>query len=199
MPHLYLALRAGRRTVDLLLIVLIGAVLVAVVLARGLPMLTGGTTFVVAGGSMEPSIPMGSVVLASPVEPDALRVADVVSLQTGPEHAVFTHRILRLATLPDGRYIETKGDANPASDPALVPATDVIGRVDLTVPYVGYGIALLSSIQGVLFVCSLASVLLVAAWLLESLEGDKRLPAARATSDGPHLIGPGPADAEVAA
>ncbi len=199
MSHLYLAIRAARRAVDVLLLALIGAVLVAVVLARGLPLVTGGTTFVVAGGSMEPVIPMGSVVLATPVAPDALRAGDVVSLQTGPEHAVFTHRVIRLATLPGGLYIETKGDANPAADPALVAATDVIGRVDLAVPYAGYGVALLSTIQGVLFVCSLAALLLVCAWLLESIEEDQRAAMARATVDGPRPLGTGAADVEGAA
>ena len=199
MSTLYRVIRAGRRIVDLLLIALIGAVLVAVVLGRGLPLLTGGTTFVVAGGSMEPAIPMGSVALATPVSPDTLRAGDVVSLQTGPEHAVFTHRIVRLATLPDGLYIETKGDANPAVDPALIAATDVIGRVDLSVPYAGYGVALLSAIQGVLFVCSLAALLLVAAWLLESLEEDLRRSVARARSDRSQPFEPAPVDAEAAA
>ena len=199
MSTLHRVIRAGRRTVDLLLIALIGAVLVAVVLARGIPLLTGGTTFVVAGGSMEPAIPMGSVVLTSPVAPDGLRTGDVVSLQTGPERAVFTHRIVRLATLPDGPYIETKGDANPAVDPALVAATDVIGRVDLSVPYAGYGVALLSTIQGLLFVCSLAALLLVAAWLLESVEDDMRVSMARGALEPTRPVGPGPADAEGAA
>lgn len=199
MSNLFLAVRACRRVVDLLLIALIGAVLVAVVLARGLPLLTGGTSFVVAGGSMEPAIAMGSVVITTPVAPDGLRAGDVVSLQTGPERAVFTHRIVRLATLPDGLYIETKGDANPAVDPALVAATDVIGRVDLAVPVAGYGVALLSSIQGVLFACSLAALLLVAVWLLESFEEDLR----RSVAGGGHArqrpVESGPADAEATA
>ena len=199
MSDLHRVIRAGRRTVDLLLIALIGAVLVAVVLARGLPLLPGGTSFVVAGGSMEPAIPMGSVVLAAPVAPDALRAGDVVSLQIGPERAVFTHRVIRLATLPDGLYIETKGDANPAVDPALVSTADVIGRVDLAIPYAGYGVALLSTIQGVLFVCSLAALLLVAAWLFESLEDDQRAAAARTAADGARPRGAGQADAEGAA
>ncbi len=198
MSTLHLVIRAARRTVDVLLIVLIGAVLVGVVLARGLPLVTGGTTFVVAGGSMEPVIPMGSVVLAAPASPDALRPGDVVSLQTGPEHAVFTHRVVRLATLPDGLYIETKGDANPAVDPALVAATAVIGRVDLSVPYAGYGVALLSTIQGVLFVCSLAALLLVAAWLLDSLEAEQVAGVRRESADGRWSMGGGSRDAEVA-
>lgn len=174
-----IAIRTARRAVDLLLIAVIAFVLLTVIVARGLPVVTGGTTFVIAGGSMDPVIPMGSVVLATPVGADELRTGDIVSLQTGPSRAVFTHRIIRLATLPDGLYLETKGDANPSADPALIAATDVIGRVSLAAPYAGYAIALLSTVQGVLFVVSLAAVLLVTAWLLESLEMDQREAAVR--------------------
>jgi signal peptidase len=194
MPFFVMATRAARRTVDILLIALIAAVLVAVLLARGLPLLTGGTSFVVAGGSMEPTIPMGSVVLATPVAAEQLRPGDVVSLQTGPEHAVFTHRIVRVATLPDGLYVETRGDANPAADPALVATSDVIGRVGFSVPYAGYFVALLASLQGVLFVLSIAALLLVGAWLLESIEEEQRRALRHAATGAAMGIGRDQAD-----
>jgi signal peptidase I len=198
MPVLARSVRAARRTIDVLLVALIAAVLVAVVLARGLPLLTGGTSFVVAGGSMEPAIPIGSVVLDTPVDAEDLRPGDIVSLQTGSAHAVFTHRIVRIVALPDGLYVETRGDANPAVDPSLVSVRDVIGRVTVSVPYAGFGVALLSSIQGVLFVLSLAALLLVAAWLLESLEDDLQAEGVRRQRwTGP--VAPDHADAEAAA
>lgn len=192
------SVRAARRAIDVLLVALIAAVLAAVVLARGLPLLTGGTSFVVAGGSMEPAIAMGSVVLDTPVDAEDLRPGDIVSLQTGSAHAVFTHRIVRIVALPDGLYVETKGDANPAVDPSLVSVRDVIGRVTVSVPYAGFGVALLSSIQGVLFVLSLAALLLITAWLLESLEDDVQAEVARRQRwTGP--VAPDHADAEAAA
>jgi signal peptidase len=162
-----------RRTIDLLLVGVIALVLVMLFLARGLPLLTGGTTFVVAGASMEPVIPMGSLVHVTPVPADDLRPGDVVSIQVGAAKAVFTHRIVRLATLPDGAYIETKGDANPSVDPSLVPVTSVIGRQAFSLPVAGFGLALLSSIQGVLFLAALSAMLLAGAWLLESIEDDQ--------------------------
>ena len=78
MPLVALVTRAARRTLDVLLLLLIVCVLAIVVLARLLPAVTGGTTFVVGGPSMEPTIPLGSAVHAEPVEAAALRVGDVV-------------------------------------------------------------------------------------------------------------------------
>ncbi len=59
------------------------------------------------------------------VDPTDLAVGDVVSMKIGPEHAVFTHRIIRIVERDDGLWIETKGDANTTADPAITP---IVGR-----------------------------------------------------------------------
>jgi signal peptidase len=160
-----------RRIVDLGLIVLIVIVLLGIVLAKGAP-LVGRQSIVVGGGSMEPSIGLGSAIVVRPVEPSALAVGDVVSMQVGPQRTTFTHRIVAIVDRADGRWIRTQGDANPTPDPTLVAASDVIGRVELVVPYAGYLLALLSLPMGAMFVLGLAATLLAIAWLLESLELD---------------------------
>jgi signal peptidase len=129
---------------------------------------------------MEPAIPVGSAVLAVPVAPADLRPGDVVTIRVGARHSVFTHRVVRVATLPDGLYLETKGDGNAHSDPALVPATSVIGRVSLHIPVVGYGLALLNSINGVTFLIALGIALLAGAWLLETIEDEQQIAMRRA-------------------
>jgi signal peptidase len=164
--------RTARRILDLGLLLVIAFVIVVLVLARGLPHLTGGTTFVVGGPSMEPTIPVGSVVLAEPLATSALHKGDIVSLQVGPNRAIFTHRIIQTVERPDGLYLRTKGDGNQDPDPSLVPAKDVIGRVTFHLPWAGYGITLLSSTVGVAFVVCLGLSLLAGAWLLEALEDD---------------------------
>jgi signal peptidase len=172
--------RAGRRTLDLLLVALILVVLATITVARIIPSVTGGSTFVVDGGSMEPAIPLGSVVIALPVAPGDLRVGDVVSVRVGQKEAVFTHRIVRLVPRPDGLWIETKGDANPTPDPSILPATAVIGRLSASIPYAGYALRLLSSAPGVLFLLAFGVLLLAGAWLLESLELDQQAARRRA-------------------
>ena len=71
-------------------------------------------------------------------------------------------------------YLETKGDANDGPDPSLVPFKDVLGRVSVSVPLAGFGIALLSSYQGVMFLIAFGLVLLAGAWLLETIEDEQQ-------------------------
>jgi signal peptidase len=179
-----------RRIVDLALIALIVAVLVAVALGKIVPF-TGRQTIIIGGGSMEPAIPLGSAAVVTPVDPSTLAVGDVVSMKIGAEATTYTHRIVTVGDRPDGRWIRTKGDANPTLDPTLVPATAVLGRVELAIPLVGYLMALLSLPVGVVFVLGLAATLLAIAWLLESLEPPK-LVAVRRTLPAAALVGPRP-------
>jgi signal peptidase I len=131
---------------------------------------------VIGGGSMAPAIPLGSAAVIAPVDPAALAPGDVVSLRAGATQTIFTHRITTVVDRPDGRWIRTKGDANPEPDPTLVPASSVIGRVELAIPLMGYLLALLSVPIGVIFAIGLAATLLAIAWLLESLEPAPILP-----------------------
>jgi signal peptidase len=167
------ATRMLRRVLDLALVLLIAAALAGVFFGRILPML-GPTTLVVRGPSMAPAIPLGALVVTTPVEAAALAVGDVVSVRVGPEQAVFTHRIVRVVARQGEIWIETRGDANDAPDPAIVPASSVVGRVALTVPVLGYLVVLLSSLSGVLLLIGLAGVLLLGAWILESVELDEQ-------------------------
>jgi signal peptidase len=170
-PRVVLArpIRAFRRFTDLAFLVLALVVVAALLLARGIPM-TGRTTFVVGGPSMEPAVHQGSAIVVEPVDPGELRVGDLVTIRVGPEQAVFTHRIVRLVERPDGLWLETKGDANAAPDPVLVPASAVIGRVALTLAAIGYVIAALSTSYGLLLAAGLAGVLLALVLLLEGVE-----------------------------
>lgn len=172
MPLAVTITRLARRTLDILLLVLIGLVLATLLVARVIPALSGGTTFVVGGGSMVPSIPVGAAIVASPVDAQDLAVGDIVSLQVGEQRAIFTHRITRIVERPDGLWLATKGDANEDPDPSLVPASAVIGRVSVIVPWAGFLVTLMSSMQGVTFLVSLGIFVLAGAWLLETLEDD---------------------------
>lgn len=167
------ATRNLRRVLDLALVLLIVAALTGVFFGRILPML-GPTTLVVRGPSMAPTIPLGALVVTTPVEATALAVGDVVSIRVGPEQAVFAHRLVRLVPRQGEIWIETKGDANDSPDPAIIPASSVVGRVSLTVPVLGYLLVLLSSLSGVLLLIGLAGALLLGAWILESVEFDEQ-------------------------
>src|SRR5438876_292132 len=93
-----------RRITDGLLVVVIVVVLFGVILGRVVPM-TGRLTLIIAGGSMQPALPIGAAVVVDPVPSTALAVGDVISLRTGTElKSVFTHRITRIVPRADGLW-----------------------------------------------------------------------------------------------
>ena len=166
----HVAIRTARRVLRALLVLLAVITMATIVLGRVLPAVSGGSTFVVRGGSMEPTIPLGSALLVTPVQPASLRTGDVVTVQAGPDALVYTHRIERIVARADGNWIRTKGDANAVADASLIPATAVIGRASLWIPFVGGLVGDLASVLGMALIVSCALSLLAADWFLETLE-----------------------------
>lgn len=93
----------------------------------------------VYGGSMEPAIKLGSLAVIRPVEPQNVRVGDVITYRSGTEsNTVTTHRVIEVLPSDGSLMFRTKGDANEDPDAYIVPAENVVGRVWMSVPYVGY-------------------------------------------------------------
>jgi signal peptidase I len=164
------AIRTIRRLLDAALVLLVVAVF-ALVLAANLGPRFGHEMVVIRGSSMTPAIPLGSVIDLVHVDPADLRPGDVVTLKE-PAGAIITHRITRIVVLPDGLYVETKGDANEDVDTPVQPISVVQGRVEASVPFLGFLMFLLSVPSGVLSIFSLAITMLLMIWLLEDFEAD---------------------------
>lgn len=117
---------------SLTLAVIVGALVVLIVLPRAV----GGAALTVLTGSMAPTIPVGSVVVVQPVDPQTLTVGDVITYAVGAD-ANSTHRITAVHRTADSLSFTTKGDANPAEDLEPVTAAAVRGKLLLTVPHLG--------------------------------------------------------------
>jgi len=172
--------RFVRLLLDAALGVIIAIVVVGVVLGRVFPTL-GHQTLVVSGGSMEPAISLGSIVVLSEVPARDVAVGDVVTLRHPDAGTIITHRVTQVVELPAGTHFQTKGDANPEPEGALSPASWMLGRVWFGVPFAGYLLQLLAIPSGVVFILCLAGLLVVALWILDDLEADR---AARAMAVG---------------
>jgi signal peptidase I len=109
--------------------------LAGLVIAGLAPYAIGWRPSVITSGSMMPAIAAGDVVVAAPGAPAAIRPRDVIVF-TDPANQGNTvaHRVV--ASRPDGS-LTTRGDANQVADSTPVPATAVLGRVRLRIPYVG--------------------------------------------------------------
>lgn len=139
---------------------------------------------VILGGSMEPTIPRGSLIAPNPVGDDALHPGDVVTVRA-MNGVLVTHRITRILDLADGPFLELSGDANAQPDPVLVPADASVGRVDWHVPTAGYLLGMLSVPPGLFSIVSLLAAGGIGLTLLDSLAADssrrRRVGASRAS------------------
>jgi signal peptidase len=129
------------------------------------------TTFVIQGSSMQPAIPFGSLIVAAPVSPDAVRVGDVVTIRAD-NGVVISHRVTRTVGLGSERSYEIKGDANPTPDPVLVPKRALIGRVALSLPYAGFVAAMLGTPSGLVSLVAMVATGLLMILLAEQLEDE---------------------------
>lgn len=149
-------------------------VLLLLALLLNLSVFTDYRSLAVVSGSMEPTLPYGSMVVVRPqaqYEP-----GDIVTFRSTGSGEVkrFTHRIVSI----DGDLAETKGDANNSIDPEPVALSRAEGKVILTVPYAGY-LVMAFDRQAV----KIGAVALVILWLAFELEFARRRRTGRKDGD----------------
>ena len=139
-------------------------VVVLACLSLIIPKLAGYNGYVVVSGSMEPTIPVGSIVYSKASDPALMRAGDViVFIDKSRGTTPITHRIM--TNNPFTGVITTKGDANENEDVNPVTYENVIGRVEAYVPRIGFTAAMFSTLLGKI----IAVLLLLEGWLLTEI------------------------------
>ena len=162
-------LRYARRTLTAIFLVALAGVLVSVSMLQFIP-LSGHQSYIVRGGSMEPTVPLGSIIIVGKVAPSAVVVGDVVTFKTAAA-VIVTHRITAIADDASGMLsFTTKGDANRFEDASPWPAQAVVGRVEAWLPYAGIVPVFASTSSGLIAILSTMGALLMLIWGLEGIE-----------------------------
>lgn len=120
-------------SVVLIVAVLLAAIVSVQVLTRGYVTLAGNSLFRVVTGSMEPTMPVGTLLLCRQTPIEQIQQGDIVCYQATDEARagkIITHRVVEIRTDANGEILlKTKGDANVAADSDLVKQTNLIGKV----------------------------------------------------------------------
>jgi len=143
----------------------VSSVIVIVLLVPALiyaaPFLVGGSfSSVVMGGSMEPTIHVGSIVVVRRVNPEDVKVGDIIAFRTGESKTI--HRVIDKVGEDGSFYFRTKGDANEDPDPWIVKPEDVLGELQLTIPYYGYLIWFAQTPFGIVLFILVPAIILIA-------------------------------------
>ena len=120
-------------TAILVLAVVICISVVGQVLGKGYVSVGGYSLFRVATGSMEPELPVGTLLISKQTDIAEIAKGDVVNFRAKTSDVlgmVITHRVIGVIQGNDGQiYLETKGDANQYPDSAYVDQSNLIGKV----------------------------------------------------------------------
>jgi signal peptidase len=104
-----------------------------------IPHISGVELRTVVSGSMEPSLPRGSIAIGLPTDVDTLRIGDIVMFRRPDMPSeIVTHRIVAVADEGTLRRFATKGDANNSPDYWDVDGNLVLARLGFYVPLLGY-------------------------------------------------------------
>ena len=119
-----------------------------------LPKLFGYQIYDVVSGSMEPEIPVDSVVYVKETLPEEIKEGDVAAFRSSG--SVIIHRIVE-KRIVEGQFI-TKGDANTQVDIEKIPYDAMIGVVTFHIPFLGVVMTVLTSNVGKAYlICYAAS------------------------------------------
>ena len=121
--------------------------LVGLCLPLTIPRVFGYQIYSVVSGSMEPAIPVGSLLYIEKTAPEEVAEGDVIAFcGAGDSASIITHRVVENRIVM-GEFI-TRGDANEAEDMNPVPYENLMGRVRYTLPRAGRAAERLVSRQG---------------------------------------------------
>ena len=116
---------------------------------------------VVQSGSMEPAIHTGAVVVVKPQSD--YTIGDIVTYRPNSHNKqTITHRIQSQKDKNGQTVYITKGDANEDVDFSPVSRAQLVGKVIVNVPYVGYAVAAAKTKWGFLLVIILPVLIIVA-------------------------------------
>lgn len=149
---------------------IIGILLILFVIACLLPVfvpkIMGREVFTVVSGSMEPEIPVGSLVIIKKADPLKVQAGDIIAFRRNG--TVVTHRVVENQS--EARQFITKGDANEMEDLEPVSYTGLVGLMTHHFGGVGNLMAFFSTLGGKLFLLGL----IVFGVLLQILAGKLR-------------------------
>ncbi|HEV2226468.1 MAG TPA: signal peptidase I [Nitrososphaerales archaeon] len=151
-----------------------GLLVATVTMAVLLPIYMGTQTYpiaIVEGNSMYPTLQNGDlIVFHSPSQGMIANDSIIVFVQTGTGISaldslmkpVLVHRIVGVVVQSDGMVnYQTKGDNNQQVDPALVPASRVLGTPETVIPKAGLIIMFVQSPQGLIAIVGVITFIFI--------------------------------------
>lgn len=132
--------------------------------ADEVPSVGGVFPLIVLTDSMYPEIESGDLIINKTIEPEEVKVGDVISFfdPAGNGSTIVTHRVTAIVEENGGIAFRTKGDYNNTEDKLSVPAESLVGIYKSRIPGAGNVAMFMQTTTGLIVCVVLPIVLLVA-------------------------------------
>lgn len=149
-----------------------GVLLIVLAVLAGIliiPKVMGYEEMAVLTGSMEPNYPVGSLIFVKEVDPENLKVGDVITYRLD-EDTVVTHRIVEINQ--EEQTVTTKGDANSDNDGSPVFYSNIVGKAHFNIPYLGFIAMNIKTPKGIIAVCGVLVAIILLTFIPEIFSSD---------------------------
>lgn len=143
-------------------------VVIAIALVA-LPMIGGLEYLTIISGSMEPEIPVGSLIFIEEVRPQDIEIGDVVTFSTSGEITV-THKVIGYELSQDALITHGVGNADGVNE--ITPFKSVVGRVVFSVPVIGRVFLFISTSRGKVIAVTFVVALYILSVIFETIGSD---------------------------
>lgn len=149
-----------KRFLNWLINIILVWLLIVVIAFLLLPHFGGWRFEAILTGSMEPTLPVGGVVIIKPVDTSTIDRDDIITYRLGK--SLITHRVIGVIVQSDENLFVTKGDANEDIDRSQIPESSVVGKAIASIPYFGYLAAFVKTRLGLLLTICLPGFVIIA-------------------------------------
>lgn len=141
--------------------ILVAFVIVGVLLIVSIvPIKNNYRIFSVMSGSMEPAIPVGSLIVVKPTV--EYQKDDIITFKSTQKEGDFTtHRIDEVRDVDGLKSYITKGDANEMPDFESVDAERVVGREIFTIALAGYVLWFVKTLPGLIIIIIIPALIII--------------------------------------
>jgi len=143
----------------------VSAVILGLAMVLGLGVLLGPNfgwqTDKVLSGSMSPAVKVGGAVVTQEVDPATIQAGDIITYRSPDNGRLTTHRVVEVLSQDPPRF-QTKGDANENADQYVVSTEHFVGKVRLSVPYIGYPAQFAKTVWGFLVMIAIPGLIIIA-------------------------------------
>lgn len=129
--------------------------------------------------SMEPELPVGSLVLVQPTAYEGIHIGDDITFVRDQNLTLVTHRVIEKDDKT--QFITTQGIANNSAD-APVNYQNVVGKVIFHIPYIGHFVIWISTTKGKI-ICEIIIVAIVAFSILISKSDNEKKSSKKAAAN----------------